>query len=98
MAAHFGILQTQKEASRKGAQLNAFESMVYETALESVGSFENSILDGMSERGAMTRDKMMQYARWDVMDECPREVRFLGAKRITELCYKAADKFEFRTW
>lgn len=78
--------------------MNAFENMVYETALENVGSFENSILDGMSEKGTMTRDKMMQYARWDVMDECPREVRFLGAKRITELCYKAADSFEFRTW
>lgn len=98
MARDFGILLLTINTNRKGEQMNAFESMVYETALESVGSFENSILDGMSEKGTMTRDKMMQYARWDVMDECPREVRFLGAKRITELCYKAADKFEFRTW
>ena len=88
----------RQASNRKGRQMNAFENMVYETALESVGSFENSILDGMSEKGTMTRDKMMQYARWDVMDECPREVRFLGAKRITELCYKAVDSFEFRTW
>lgn len=39
--------------------MNAFESMVYDTALESVGSFENGILDGMGEKGTMTRDKMM---------------------------------------
>lgn len=78
--------------------MNVFETMVYETALESVGSFENSVLDGMSKAENMTRDEMMSYARIDVMDECPREVRFLGAQRITELCYKAADLFEFRTW
>lgn len=81
--------------------MNAFENMVYETALESVGSYENAISDnGLEGTDAVnkSRDWIMNYARRDVMDECPREVRFLGAGTITKLCYKAADTFKYRSW
>lgn len=78
--------------------MNAFETMVYEKALESVGSFENSIQDGWIDEGELTRDELFNTVRGDVVAECPREVRFLGNARIDEICYHAVDGFEFRTW
>lgn len=78
--------------------MNAFETMVYETALESVGSFENSIQDGWIDEGELTREELFNTVRGDVVAECPREVRFLGNARIDEICYHAVDSFEFRTW
>lgn len=78
--------------------MNAFETMVYEKALESVGSFENSIQDGWIDDGELTREELFNTVRGDVVAECPREVRFLGNARIDEICYHAVDSFEFRTW
>lgn len=78
--------------------MNAFETMVYEKALESVGSFENSIQDGWIDEGELTREELFNTVRGDVVAECPREVRFLGNARIDEICYHAVDSFEFRTW
>lgn len=78
--------------------MNAFETMVYEKALESVGSFENSIQDGWIDEGELTREGLFNTVRGEVADECPREVRFLGNARIDEICYQAVDSFEFRTW
>ena len=78
--------------------MNAFETMVYEKALESVGSFENSIQDGWIDEGELTREELFNTVRGDVVAECPREVRFLGNARIDEICYHAIDSFEFRTW
>lgn len=78
--------------------MNAFETMVYEKALESVGSFENSIQDGWIDECELTREELFNTVRGDVVAECPREVRFLGNARIDEICYHAVDSFEFRTW
>ncbi len=78
--------------------MNAFENMAYEKALESVGSFENSIQDGLIDEGELTREELFNIVRGDVVAECPREVRFLGNARIDEMCYQAVDSFEFRTW
>lgn len=78
--------------------MNTFEDMVYEKALESVGSFENSIQDGWIDEGELTREELFNTVRGDVVAECPREVRFLGNARIDEICYHAVDSFEFRTW
>lgn len=78
--------------------MNTFENMVYEKALESVGSFENSIQDGWIDEGELTREELFNTVRGDVVAECPREVRFLGNARIDEICYHAVDSFEFRTW
>lgn len=81
--------------------MNVNEEKVYEVALESVGSFENYICDNRLEgtdEANISRDKMMDYAYIDVVNECPREVRFLGKSKIISLCYKAADTFEYRNW
>lgn len=79
--------------------MTELELIVYAAALESVASFENSIRDGETVPAFPSRHKVMNYARRDVMDECPRYVRLaLGPQRITDLCFKAADEFEFRTW
>lgn len=81
--------------------MNVNERAVYDVALESVGSYENYINDnGLydSDEVFMTRDSMMEYAYIDVIDECPKEVRFLGNERIREICYMAADTYEYRNW
>ena len=78
--------------------MNVFETMAYEKALESVGSFENSIQDGLIDEGELTREELFHIVRVDVVAECPIEVRFLGNARINEICYQAVDSFEFRTW
>ena len=78
--------------------MNVFETMAYEKALESVGSFENSIQDGLIDGGELTREELFNIVRVDVVSECPIEVRFLGNARINEICYQAVDSFEFRTW
>ena len=78
--------------------MNVFETMAYEKALESVGSFENSIQDGLIDEGELTREELFNIVRVDVAAKCPIEVRFLGNARINEICYQAVDSFEFRTW
>lgn len=76
------------------------QEKVAEVADESVGSFENYYNDNglESEARALTRQAVIDYAMADVMTECPREVRFMGKDRITEIVEEAADRFEYRGW
>lgn len=78
--------------------MHAFEKIVLEKVEDSVGSFECSVMDGLIDEDAFTRDELFSIVRGEVADECPREVRFLGNARIDEICYQAVDSFEFRTW
>lgn len=74
---------------------NANEQRIYEVALETVGGVENSIADGAWEGDSPTHEMLVSMALDDVFVENPREVRFVGKKRATELCEAAADTFMF---
>lgn len=78
-------------ASKK---MNVKERQVYEVALQCVGGVENSIEDGCWDGEIPSEDELFEMCLDDVHGECPREVRFLGSKRIEELCRKAAREFE----
>lgn len=77
-------------------RIKAFAEKVSLVAGQTVGAFENGVLDGSEENP--TRDELFACARADVLDECPREVRFLGAEDIAKLVYEQVDRYEFRTW
>lgn len=87
-----------KESEQKGEQMNKFEQIVLDTVEDCIGSYENSVQDGWVSENELTREWLFDVVRGEVAADCPREVRFLGNARIDEICYHAADKFEFRTW
>lgn len=77
-----------------------FEEQVWEVAIESVGSVENSISDGnwLDDDGlyrSPTRESLREYVEIDVMDECSKETRFLGKAKINAIIEKALDEFEY---
>ena len=78
--------------------MNKFEQIVLDVAEDCIGSYENSVQDGWVSENELTRKFLFDVARGEVTAGCPREVRFLGNKRIDEICYQAVDSFEFRTW
>lgn len=82
--------------------MNVNEQKVYEAALESVGGLENYVLDNDPEETEhernLTRDQVAKYAMVDAVAECPKECRFLGNERIWQICKKAADQYDYRTW
>ena len=72
---------------------NVNERRIYEVALETVGGVENSIADGVWNGDSPTHEMLVSMALDDVFAENPREVRFVGKERATELCEIATNTF-----
>lgn len=67
-------------------------------ALQSVGGVENSITDGCWEDPTPDRETLLDMAIDDCFGECQQESAILGLMRVTRICEKVVDTFEYREW
>lgn len=77
--------------------MNACEKRVLYVAEQAVGGWENFMADNDPEYGP-TREELISDARDEVINECPREIHFLGNKRIDRIIEGAVDDYEYATW